>query len=325
MAGDSIFDEPPAGVRKDLDHLSAALDEEIPPKHLDKNLLIATWNIRAFGSLTKKWTASGNDQPKRDLRGLKAIAEIVSRFDVIGIQEVTGDLAALRHLLKTLGRGWAFLMSDVTIGSAGHAERMAFLYDTRRVEPSGLAGELVVPPEWADDLGEDALKRQFARTPYAVSFRSSNTTFILVTLHVDYGSDASDRIPELKGIARWMADWAGRMNRWHHDLIALGDFNIDRKGDPLWEAFTSTGLHVPEQLNEVRRSIFADADEPEKEKFYDQIAWFETGGRRRLTMTCKNAGYFDFMPHVYTDQDLNKNSISFRLSDHYPLWVEFTL
>ncbi len=31
------------------------------------------------------------------------------------------------------------------------------------------------------------------------------------------------------------------------------------------------------------------------------------------------------MPHVYTDQDLNKNSISFRLSDHYPLWVEFTL
>ena len=42
-------------------------------------------------------------------------------------------------------------------------------------------------------------------------------------------------------------------------------------------------------------------------------------------MTCRAAGHFDFLPHVYTDQDLSKNSISFRLSDHYPLWAEFVL
>ena len=54
-------------------------------------------------------------------------------------------------------------------------------------------------------------------------------------------------------------------------------FNIDRHGDGLWEAFTSTGLTVPDDLNSVRRSIFADESNPMLEKYYDQIGWFTTG------------------------------------------------
>jgi hypothetical protein len=48
---------------------------------------------------------------------------------------------------------------------------------------------------------------------------------------LNYGDSSTERILELKGIARWMADWAKRSNRWHHNLLALGDFNIDRQGD----------------------------------------------------------------------------------------------
>jgi endonuclease/exonuclease/phosphatase family metal-dependent hydrolase len=279
-----------------------------------------------FSSLTRKWTADADDEPKRDLRGLRAICEIVSRFDVVAIQEVMGDLRALRDMMKFLGDGWAFLMTDVTLGKGGNKERMAFVYDRRRIQPSGLACELVVPPEWLDDIAEDALRRQFARTPYAVSFRAGSATFILVTLHVDYGGHPADRIPELTGIARWMADWARRSNRWHHNLLALGDFNIDRKGDALWRAFTSTGLTVPEDLHHVARTIFADPDNPTLDKYYDQIAWFETrGGSRRLSMTYLQGGSFDFLPHVYTNTSLTKRSISYRLSDHYPLWVAFSV
>ena len=62
-------------------------------------------------------------------------------------------------------------MTDITLGAAGNSERMAFLFDRRRVEPSGLACELVVPEEWLNEIAPDALRRQFARTPYAVSFR----------------------------------------------------------------------------------------------------------------------------------------------------------
>ena len=93
----TIFDPPPANVQADLDSLSTALDIEIPAKGND-NLLIASWNIRSFASLTRRWTASSSDSPKRDLRGLRAIIEILSRFDVVAIQERQGEPPRLaRH------------------------------------------------------------------------------------------------------------------------------------------------------------------------------------------------------------------------------------
>ena len=322
----SIAGTPPVFVQADLDSLKAALDTKTPAKRPSENLLIATWNIRSFGSLTRKWTAGANDSPKRDLRGLRAISEIISRFDVIAIQEVVGDLRALRDMMKYLGDDWAFLMTDVTLGEAGHDERMAYVFDCRRVKPSGLACELVIPPEWLAESQGSMLDKQFARTPYAVSFKAQNATVVLVTLHIIYGDDSDERIPELRGIARWMSDWARRTNKWHHNLIALGDFNIDRKGDKLWSAFTSTGLTVPLDLHKVPRTIFAKEGEAELEKFYDQIAWFKTTTDvPKLSIPYLNSGYFDFIPHVYSDVSLSKYSISFRMSDHYPLWAEFSL
>ncbi len=317
-----IDSPPPPEVKADLAALREALDAVIPRKQLDYNLLIATWNLRAFGSLSDTWTAGAGDSPKRDLRGVLAIREIVSRFDIVAVQEVIGNLRALRHLLKALGPNWSFLMTDVSRGSAGNNERLAFVFDTRRVRLSGLAAELVVPEEALGVIDADALKRQFARTPYAVSFRSASHTFVLVTLHVNYGKRAAERIPELAGIARWMSEWAKQSNRWHHDLIVLGDFNIDRQGDALWQAFTRTGLTVPPELNAVPRSIFARRDEPQLSKHYDQIAWFEAGDAR-LQMRLSAAGFFDFLPHVYRGLDLSRQSVSFRISDHFPLWAEF--
>jgi hypothetical protein len=49
----TLHDLPPAAVQADIDALKAALDAAIPAKASD-NLLIATWNIRAFASLTRK-------------------------------------------------------------------------------------------------------------------------------------------------------------------------------------------------------------------------------------------------------------------------------
>jgi hypothetical protein len=48
----------------------------------------------------------------------------------------------LRYLLEALGRHWAVIMTDVARGRAGNYERMAFLFDLRRVKPSGVACEL---------------------------------------------------------------------------------------------------------------------------------------------------------------------------------------
>ena len=54
------------------------------------------------------------------------------------------------------------------------------------------------------------------------------------------------------------------------DLIAIGDFNIDRRGDELFDAFTSTGLIPAPSLNDVPRTIFEHA---EASQLLDRIAW----------------------------------------------------
>ena len=78
---------------------------------------MATWNIREF------------DSPKYGPRLPEAmfyIAEIISRFDLVAVQEVRGDLAALKQLIKVLGdQYWDYLVTDVTLGASGNDERLA--------------------------------------------------------------------------------------------------------------------------------------------------------------------------------------------------------
>jgi endonuclease/exonuclease/phosphatase family metal-dependent hydrolase len=315
-----ITDQPPIHIAAELAALHDVLDQQIPPKKLERTLLIATWNIRAFGDLTREWEAPDDASPKRDLHSLRCIAEIISRFDVIALQEVKGDLRALRDALKLLGRHWSLVLTDVTKGSAGNNERMAYLFDTRRVQMSGLACELVVPEKWAAEIGNNALQKDFARTPYAVSFRSENKTFILVTLHILYGSAANDRIQELRAIARWMSEWATDINAYDQNLIALGDFNIEKRGGILDQTFFSEGLFTPEAMQATTRSIF------NKTKYYDHIAWFNGSNHvPKLSLEFLQGGNFDFVPHVLKNRELTLNELSWRISDHYPLWVEFSV
>jgi len=317
-----ITDVPPEEVAADLRELRSQLDTDVPSKRLDDNLLIATWNLKAFGDVTQKWKGAPSDSPKRDLHALRCITEIVSRFDVVAIQEVKDNLKCLRHMMKLLEPSWAFLLTDTNRGDPGNDERMAFMFDTRRVKASGLACELVVLPGEKTQVSEEEVLEQFARPPYAVSFLSGAQTFILVTLHVIFGRKPADRLDELQRIAEWMADWASREEEWGHNLIALGDFNIDRADDPNYQAFTSTGLRVPPELQNQPRTIFGGTDEG---KHYDQIAWFTgEGGIPMLSLRYTgNAGIFDFTKVVLTS--LTRAQLQYRMSDHYPLWAEFSV
>ncbi|KAB1069003.1 endonuclease/exonuclease/phosphatase family protein [Tamlana haliotis] len=318
----NILDQPPLEVIQNVELLKQDLHHHIPSKKLDENLLIASWNIRAFGNLTRKWESVDSDSPKRDLHAILCIAEIIKRFDVIAIQEVKANIRALRDTLKVLGVHWSLILTDVNKGDAGNGERMAYLFDTRRVQLSGLAGELVVPQEWLNATSQEALTEQFVRSPYAVSFKSNHQTFILVTLHILYGKKSSDRVKELKGVAKWLSDWSEDVNAYHQNMMVLGDFNIDERGDLLDETFLSEGLFVPSQLQnpDVTRSIFNET------KYYDQIAWFNGDNNKpRLSMNFLNGGNFDFMKTALINRNLSKQSLSFHISDHYPLWAEFQL
>src|SRR4051812_47799817 len=53
----------PPDVLAEAAALHAAVEATVPAK-ADENLLVATWNLRAFGGLTKKWAAADADKPK---------------------------------------------------------------------------------------------------------------------------------------------------------------------------------------------------------------------------------------------------------------------
>jgi len=277
-----------------------------------------------FGDLTEKWVSGPGDEPKRNLSDACAIAEIVSRFDVCAIQETRRKLTALQTVMKILGDDWAYVVTDVTEGGPGNGERLAFVHDRRRARSSGLVGEIVLPAN-ANGVVIGPLDRQFARTPYAVSFSAGANAFTLVTLHALYGASKADkerRRDELAAIAQWLADRADDPDAFNRNLIALGDFNIDRDGDPLYEALTSTGLAAPPQLQDVPRNItYADGG---PKKHYDQIAWFTKGNRAKLTLRYDDtAGYVEWTKYLlqHARSDAQRKA---HISDHYPLWAAFS-
>lgn len=303
----------PKSVVEDIVRLRRLLDfKGVPPRQTDHNLIVGTWNIRIFSGIHPSWDENP-DSPKRNLRALASIAEVIRRFDVVAIQEVGRDTTALRLLLDGfLGPNWGVMLSDVAIGSGRRTERLAYLYDRRRVMPSGLAGEIVLPPT---DEGDPAT--QFDRTPYIVGFRAGSESFALLTAHIKYGDVPEDRIDEIRALARYTAeeirDRVTTEAAEEANLIVLGDFNIEKRiGDPLFDAFCETGLVVPEPLRILRTTFGVDA------KYYDQIAWFMgkfdlLGGAR--------GGVIDFVDAVLPE--LSTSQMSFRISDHFPLWVEF--
>ena len=184
----SINDPLSMEIQKELDELNLDLNQSVPSLS-ENNVLIATWNLRKFGGLTEEWTDKPKMSPKRNLHALRCIIEIIKRFDIIAIQEVTGNLKCLRDSMRLLGDNWSFLMTDETKGSKGNKERLAFVFNNTRVKLSGLACEIVIPDEELEkgDIKKGALTRQFARTPYAVSFKTKDKTFVLLTLHILYG------------------------------------------------------------------------------------------------------------------------------------------
>ncbi len=235
--------------------LKRSLENNIPKKRLDANLLIATWNIRDFDS--NKF-GHGPRLPE----SFYYIAEIISAFDLVAVQEVNKDLRALNKLMFVLGPQWDFITTDVTAGRSGNSERMTFIYDTRRVSFKNVAGEVVLPKNRL--IKGDV---QFARTPFVVSFQSGWTKFSLCTVHIYFGADSGAKLErrksEIEGIAKFLKKKADADKQ---TLIVLGDFNIVDHEHETMQKLIKNGFQIPKQIQDkpVGTNTF-------QTKHYDQI------------------------------------------------------
>ena len=288
----------------------------------DASLLLATWNIRDFDS--NKF-GFGPRRPET----FYYLAEMISCFDLVAVQEVSRDLTALETLMRILGREWDYIATDTTEGSGGNGERMAFLYNTEKVWFRKIAGEIVLPdgqlvvspkkvkppkyqPKPADPAvaeaaeesaaasGEEA-KQQFARSPFLVAFQSGWFRFSLCTVHIYYGAASGAalkrRIAEIERLVHFFADRQDNASQQEKDsrgevenYILLGDFNVVSPEHKTMAALKGEGFTVPAAID--GRTVRRDGSH-----FYDQIAVRVKDKRFRVV----GGGMVDMFADVFRD------------------------
>lgn len=309
--------------------------EEIPERSQKDTLLLATWNIRDFDT---------EDYGKRLDESIYYMAEIIDRFDLVAIQEVNKDLTGLKRLMNILGGYWDAIFTDTTLGPRGNQERMAFLYDKRKVNFGGLAGELVLP----EDKEEELKITQLARTPFICGFTSGWSKFMLATVHIYYGpqeAEPPERIEEIRQVSQRLKERTEDEDAWARNLILLGDFNIYKPENKTFQEIVKAGFQIPEELQKLPANVKQD-------RHYDQIAFMTR--KDSLEWTGK-AGVFNYYKTVFRDTPEDKAIYmkhmteyektkegkprteeskatyyqtywrTHQMSDHLPMWVELKI
>ena len=239
----------------------------IPEKAVDR-MLLATWNVANLGV-----------QERRE-KDYLLIAELVSWFDLVAMQEVNDDLSGLRAIQRHLPRSFRLLFSD----AGGNNERLAFIYDSNKVALLEEVGEVAIPPTDIQDIRLPGIEEGFEgfdRNPYLAEFRRNSFVFILVNVHLYFGSESTTSVErrslETYAVARWADIRRQSPYAYSRDIVALGDFNLPKAepGDPIYETLTDRGLHLPEHSTQIGSTIQTDSH-------YDQ--WHSSPARPRPSL-----------------------------------------
>lgn len=283
----------------------------IPPSKLDETINVAVWNIREFGKV------------RRTDAAIHLIAEILGQFDLVALVELRDDLTDLGRALHILGSSWDIVYSDWIDDAGGNRERTAFLFDRRAVAFNGLAAEIDAPRH--SRKTEYLVTQSFWRAPYMCSFRAGNFDFVAIATHARWGDSIKGRQAELQMLADWINTRFKSKYVEDHDLIVMGDFNIPEIGDGLFNALTSSGLLVPDALQNLKSGDQTiGGSNLGKNARYDQILHLPTLKKR----FSNNGGAFDFfgsdarISELFPDKNYTREKFSFQLSDHFPLWVQ---
>lgn len=283
----------PGKRRRAIGYLKALrrfLDEQLPKRTAQGTLVLGTWNIRNFDN-----NRFGNG-PRLEETFLY-IAEVISRFDAIAIQEICRDLRPLDRLMSILGDEYRFILTDVTEGSSGNEERLGFIYHRDKVAFQGIAGEIVLPEKLM--ISDVTHKLQFARTPFACAFQSGWLRFMFATVHIYYGraskkSDAYQRrVKEIESVARFLAKRAAREDQTY---ILVGDFNIEKFGDATADALEQAKFTIVRNREGSNRT---------RTKFYDQISFWAREGEVRMANTDRANGVLRLFNTLFRDTDLD--------------------
>jgi endonuclease/exonuclease/phosphatase family metal-dependent hydrolase len=301
-----------ARVLANLTHLRETLDGEVPDKDAEHNLLLGTWNIRDLG--------------KRNRRGFGTrlkeshwyIAEVISRFDFVAVQEVN-ELPEWDRIMYLLGPDWDYMATDVTDTKlGGNGERLTYVFDRRKVSFRNIAGEIVLPADMliskvvVPDPNDTARKlhagKQFRRTPYVAAFQSGWFKFDICTVHIYYGKTSGpaleERIEEIERIATYFGKRADEAIKGGRTLILLGDFNIMHPEHETMKKLVGAGFKVPKSLQSPTNA--------KGNMYYDQIAFqgpdavVDYVERASASPKSRNAGVFRIFDGAFRSKQFDE-------------------
>jgi endonuclease/exonuclease/phosphatase family metal-dependent hydrolase len=285
------------------------------PERSAGTVLAATWNLANLGAQIRR------DQDR------SLIAEVLSWFDLVAIQECRENFSDLFDLQFKLGDDYKVIMSD----TAGNDERMSFLYDSRKLTLLEEVGEIAFSPSDLRFIKLPGITQAFAgfdRTPYLVSFAAGMTSLVFVNVHLYWGDDKPPslerRALETFAVARWGYLRQKSPFSFTRELVVMGDFNMPKSepGDPVYDALTKRGLELPLHSTQIASSIAAQAN-------YDQIA-FLPGTTQKCFTGLK--GVFDYDAVIFPALWGNGNNkanfkayLRYYISDHRPMWVQLNI
>jgi len=323
-----------------IDHLSALrslIAKTVPRKTATDTLLLATWNLRDFDSNKFK-------QGPRLPESFHYIAEVISAFDLVAMQEVNEDMAPFEKIMELLGPSWRYIATDITEGPSGNGERMVFLFDETKVQFKHIAGEIVLPKASIINGTE-----QFARSPFLVRFQSGWFKFNLCTVHLYYGDTSGEgyarRVAEIDAIAKFLKKRADEDGQ---NYVLLGDMNIVSPGDDTMKALKKHRFVLPADLTLDNEDI-GWASNMSGDKHYDQIAFLVRNDELELGTSQNNAGVLNYYKAVFTEGEsetyyplgkrndkwpadapgrkkyYSKEWRTWQMSDHLPLFIELKI
>ncbi|MCC9600221.1 endonuclease/exonuclease/phosphatase family protein [Stieleria sp. JC731] len=198
--------------------------EQLEASPEDK-ILLATFNIENFG--TKKSDTRLNEHGV-DVMG--TLAQIISRFDLVAVQEIRGkDGAALQKLIDLLNQsGGAFsAVISEPIGNEARQECYAFVYNRTRIR--FVPGSAYVVLDSGDRMYREPMVASF-QTVLPAGSDQIPFQFTAINVHTDPDKvdpdDQDSEINILASVFHRVRDFEFKL-RMEEDFILMGDLNVD--------------------------------------------------------------------------------------------------
>jgi endonuclease/exonuclease/phosphatase family metal-dependent hydrolase len=225
------------------------------------------------------------------------IATVLNKYDLVALQEVVAGyggaqaVARLADELNRKGNHWEYTISDATLSTPNKTERYAFLWKTAQLKKIGKA--------WL----EKKYAIEIEREPYLCTFVYHNKQFTAVSFHAITKSKQPEK--EIKYFKFFPSAYP------KSNLIFMGDFNCPQSHsvfEPLRKMGYASAL--VNQKTSLKRA-FKNGQYLASE--FDNM-YFSKSKIKKL-----NSGVVRFYQNF---QSLKQTRT---ISDHCPIWMEFSL